>query len=1060
MSAKNTYEAFISYRQHPIDTRIAREIQSRIEHYRIPKEIQGRTGKKKFRKIFLDQSDLSGAADLPAAIAKALERSDWLFVICSERTHLSRWVLREIEMFLKTHDRDHILTILADGEPENVIPEILRKEEIPVVKADGNTDTLVRQLEPLSIDFRSKRSAVRKIETTRLAACLLDCPFDDLYRREMRYRHRQSLLLAGGLLSLTAAAAVFLLWSNRQISKNYAESVRQRVLNAKTLEYEYLEKGMRISALRTGLSTLDLLSEDALQGYPDLLNGLEKAARLYDLPMKGLPENLVNTQEISLEGTPVSFSADPAGKYLLISDSLQNLVLWSLERRERVFSETEENVYDNLAVTENGYAFAIEENVLTCFDVSTGRRLWKQTFLEDILSLSGKEARRIQVWTLEASLSLDAETGNILSRETYVSFLPDTADPNTVIRAFETAFVPGHDRWLLGKRYIEDPYAFPAARPSATTVLLDLQKRAVYDLDEGRMKIPDELLPSEDGILLDSSGEIFRAVPSANAPGGFIVCRVHKDQGIRWKKYVAALPMPVDIRKNTDYHKEAVRICADEEARKLYVFDTQTFAILHMDTGELLSSQSLSARFMLPDANGQPFFIFEDGIGCLDQDDRLLLRRLPFGAFDRCLFIPLKQNERKTRLLAFSREKTVYVFEPSASCAELFDFPGSYSNPDGIRWMLSGDSLLEYQVVGKKSFLRRYRAGSADSIWTRETENAFFDIVGLDSTGKYLLVKHETFQPYRPPESTVFRVSTETGEVCRSFPPEITAADEDDFNSMEPYATVLGGQDGNIVYHVLYFNGYDAAQKQSILVSNPETGERWEFPVPFEIASNSSESAEVLSDSEIMCLSDQGDLFIVDTKTGNVSFLGELLQDERLETIMVIGALRAFRLTNGSYGAFLQGTNELKLFDKEELTLLSIHCSAGILSANERNGTLALLCGDGALRLYDAEDARLIGTVELACDTNYYGSHPEGFPLYFLSDDEIVVTCHRGCYIVNIPRLMIRSEIPTGLGYAPALDGFFVGIPTDKPAEQQLGFIKRFTTEELIARAREELNGF
>ncbi len=85
MSAKNTYEAFISYRQHPIDTRIAREIQSRIEHYRIPKEIQGRTGKKKFRKIFLDQSDLSGAADLPAAIAKALERSDWLFVICSER---------------------------------------------------------------------------------------------------------------------------------------------------------------------------------------------------------------------------------------------------------------------------------------------------------------------------------------------------------------------------------------------------------------------------------------------------------------------------------------------------------------------------------------------------------------------------------------------------------------------------------------------------------------------------------------------------------------------------------------------------------------------------------------------------------------------------------------------------------------------------------------------------------------------------------------------------------------------------------------------------------------
>ena len=46
------YEAFITYNQNPKDTRVARDVQFRLEHYRIPSDIQKLTGIKKFKKIF------------------------------------------------------------------------------------------------------------------------------------------------------------------------------------------------------------------------------------------------------------------------------------------------------------------------------------------------------------------------------------------------------------------------------------------------------------------------------------------------------------------------------------------------------------------------------------------------------------------------------------------------------------------------------------------------------------------------------------------------------------------------------------------------------------------------------------------------------------------------------------------------------------------------------------------------------------------------------------------------------------------------------------------------
>jgi hypothetical protein len=143
------YNAFISYKHEVEDTKIAKLIQRELEHYRIPDRIQEKTGFKKIERVFRDTDELSLTANLSDTITDALDNTDYLIVICSKKTKESEWVLREINYFLEKHSRDHILTVLIEGEPAEVVPEVLQYEE----------DTLV---EPLSCDFRFARKIAEK----------------------------------------------------------------------------------------------------------------------------------------------------------------------------------------------------------------------------------------------------------------------------------------------------------------------------------------------------------------------------------------------------------------------------------------------------------------------------------------------------------------------------------------------------------------------------------------------------------------------------------------------------------------------------------------------------------------------------------------------------------------------------------------------------------------------------------------------------------------------------------------------------------------------------------
>ena len=236
------FDAFISYKHAPRDNEVADQIQKGLERFHIPAKIRKEMGRQRIERIFRDKAELPITSSLDNNISYALEHSDFLIVICSHSTKLSGWVPREIEYFLKFHPMSHVLTVLAEGEPEEVIPEQLLRATI--VKLDENGEILTdeegepvteeQMYEPLSCDWRLPLKQARREELPRLAAAILGCSYDELIQRSRQYRRRRLTAVLSTAAVMAAVAISYLIWSRAQIQKNYEisqENLRQAQIN-------------------------------------------------------------------------------------------------------------------------------------------------------------------------------------------------------------------------------------------------------------------------------------------------------------------------------------------------------------------------------------------------------------------------------------------------------------------------------------------------------------------------------------------------------------------------------------------------------------------------------------------------------------------------------------------------------------------------------------------------------------------------------------------------------------------------------------------------------------
>ena len=264
------YDIFISYKHEALDKAVAAKLQKSLEHYKIPKEIQKKTGKEKIKRVFRDEEELAVSSDLGKEIEDQIEQSEYLLVVCSKKTKESQWVLKEIDTFLKYRDAEHILPVLIEGEPEESFPE-----------------SILVYGEPMAADVRGKneKEVLKKVkkELPRLIAPILHCSYDELKQRARNYQIKRMLIGTSVALVAVASFAAYAVFQSARLNKEYQETRRNQARNMAQISEKLLEQGDRIGALKTALAVLpeNENSKEAL--VPEQMGALNDALYSYEV---------------------------------------------------------------------------------------------------------------------------------------------------------------------------------------------------------------------------------------------------------------------------------------------------------------------------------------------------------------------------------------------------------------------------------------------------------------------------------------------------------------------------------------------------------------------------------------------------------------------------------------------------------------------------------------------------------------------------------------------------------------------------------------------------------
>jgi len=253
------YWAFVSYSHK--DTAFGRRLHRRLERYALPRRLVGRKTTqgvvpKRLAPVFRDREEFSAAADLSTEVRAALAASRSLVVICSPAAAASQWVSREIELFRALHPDRPIFAVIRDGEPQDSMPEALRRAGV-----DGQI------IEPLAADFRRDGA---QLAFFKLVAGIVGIGLDELVQRDATRRlQRVTAVTAAALVAVLAMGALTIFALKAQ-----AEAERQRGQAEGLVRFMYTD-------LRDGLKSVGRLP---LMGAVNA-----RALRYYDQEGDDLP---------------------------------------------------------------------------------------------------------------------------------------------------------------------------------------------------------------------------------------------------------------------------------------------------------------------------------------------------------------------------------------------------------------------------------------------------------------------------------------------------------------------------------------------------------------------------------------------------------------------------------------------------------------------------------------------------------------------------------------------------------------------------------------------------
>lgn len=240
------YFAFISYKRE--DEQWARWLQQKLEHYKLPSNLNGRTDlPREIRPVFKDTSELT-PGNLPEQIHEALNLSKYLVVICSPRSAQSEWVNKEVVTFIEMERTERIIPFIIEGSAFAKHP------------ADECFPLALRQLpEDREILGANVNEMGRDAAAVKVVARMFDIRFDELWQRYEREKKRRRNLMIAVLSAFVLAVISVAGWIwNQNVElkeKNYQVLIGQSRFVAETA-IRLSDQGENYMAARLALDVL------------------------------------------------------------------------------------------------------------------------------------------------------------------------------------------------------------------------------------------------------------------------------------------------------------------------------------------------------------------------------------------------------------------------------------------------------------------------------------------------------------------------------------------------------------------------------------------------------------------------------------------------------------------------------------------------------------------------------------------------------------------------------------------------------------------------------------
>lgn len=1022
------YDAFISYRHSPKDSAIAQRLHRQLERFHVPKAIQKATGKKRIQRIFRDKEELPLSVNLSDDIDEALKNSDYLIVICSPRTMESQWVLREIQLFLETHTIDKVLIVLAEGEPDDVVPPVLMEGR-----------------EPLCCDFRMPPRKAKQIELPRLAAALLGCRYDDLRQRQRQYRTRRMVAFFSAALAASLLLAVYFFQTARQIQENYEQALINQSRYLSSTSLDLLEEGDRLTAIALALEALP--SADSPRPWvADAEYALGCATNAYTSAPNVLPVTAF-THSDKVNGMLLSED----GKYLVSWDDANLLYIWDTQTYKLLNSLKPDISLsgglreDPILLSDGTILLWDYENILCTGCTEQGVRWQLQPgeygySFSSLIPIPG--TKQLLAACSGNLLLIDTATGKaekVIPLPEGISSVSDfiCASPDGNAIAFTV-----YD-YFTGNQ----PYLFTPADGSFQMIPLTFYwVDCGYFADDGKLFIAGAL---EKGDSSYAYMDMVALYPSKED----IVCINSSDASVLWSTQATYYQVNYGGRMGA----VGCPTADGTVANGVYCCFGNVCVVLDAATGQLLSrGEAASSILDVAEYETRLRFLLDDGSLALYYPDEQYIGSIRYFADD--LTTGRIINDYSYYILPWMDTRIFFYY--GSVYDDNYTFVAGSDGLSSPSLLAADDKLAVFYDPNYDHDAPRLSGCDLKNrsiLWQTQLDiSSSYDIciAGLTTEQQLLILQNSTGYGEKTVAAKMLRIDAESGQLVAMKLPLPTANTYDSYRVTNSLCALWGDRFAYLVngstMRVNTTTGEVTTEgADTLMLMNPKNGVVKEYPLPVQ-------GVKYLLPDTL------GEKLLLGVPTEDAGMLCLILDRESGEVTVIETPIALDESCGHAQAAWTADSSLLALPAEGDILLLNPDgTQAGMIRCDGRQmyslcfspaGELLVLYADANLYRYD-----LSGAVLSRTDLYYYVNDMSNRSTvdWYFGQQGCGINIGGLCTILDPESWQSYAYVPSCLLYAPVLDRFFVQLETANTPD--IACYQRYTTEELIAMAKEIL---